>query len=528
MKQHFKLLATMPGIDAFLATQSLFAWEGEYNVEGGDSQYTTRVNDENENVRTLTSASVEPAIALTAEMGNPAIVLKTGKSTVHDEHLCSLLSALGLNANVTGDEIRFAEVDAEVLYNRLGNLDSAWCCIRRIKEFETNIDKVVESAMQIYQFANDWSKNRLDYIQSSDNQRASHAMKTEVLEKRAKSFKDWGVSGLETLTLNYDPRGSVLELVFRGHYSNALCAATFDWPIGKSVSQAMAELNRKTTFGKYEVRPTRIPEDVQGVLNGLVIEGCNVRIVDQLPKRLYDKVNACLQIIGGTWHSGQKAHMFDEDPTSMLDTLIARGEVYTARDYEFFATQPPLVSKVIASARIQPGMTVLEPSAGRGALAMAAAEIVGKANVTCFELMPENVAFLKQLGFAQDGPVDFLETKPEPIYDCVIANPPFSNFRDTTHIRKAFAFLKPGGVLVSIASTQWQSHDTRPAKEFRKFLDELGAVVEQIPAGAFKASGTNVPSTLIMLTKPSETEPVVAEVETAHPVTAQDPLAFLL
>jgi hypothetical protein len=45
--------------------------EGEYNVEGGDSQYTTRVNDENENVRTLTSASVEPAIALTAEMGNP-------------------------------------------------------------------------------------------------------------------------------------------------------------------------------------------------------------------------------------------------------------------------------------------------------------------------------------------------------------------------------------------------------------------------------------------------------------------------
>jgi predicted RNA methylase len=528
MKQHFKLLATMPEIDPFLATQSLFPWEGEYNLEGGDSHYITRVTDESGNLRTLTSTTATPSIVLAAETGSTDIVIKTGKSTVHDEHLCTLLSAMGLNASITGDEVRFGNIDAEVLHSRLGKLDSAWCCIRRIKEFESDINKVVESAMQIYRFANDWSKNRLDSIQEPEGKLNAVALVTNALEERARKFKDWSVNGLEALKLNYDPRGSILDLVFRGHYPNGLCAANFDWPVGKTIGQAMSELNRKTKFGKYEVRPTRIPEEVQGVLNGLVIEGCNVRIVDQLPKRLYDKVDNTLQAIGGRWHTGHQAHVFEEDPTSMIDTLIESGEVYTARDFEFFATQPPLVSLVIAKANIQPGMTILEPSAGRAALAMAAADIVGKANVTCFELMPENVTALKKLGFAQSGPVDFLEVKPEPIYDRVIANPPFSNFRDCAHIRKAYDFLKPGGVLVTIASTQWQTHDTRPAKEFRKYLDDLGANVEQIPAGAFRESGTNVATTLITLTKPLQSVPEIVEQALPNVVEAKDPLAFLL
>jgi D-arabinose 1-dehydrogenase-like Zn-dependent alcohol dehydrogenase len=128
-------------------------------------------------------------------------------------------------------------------------------------------------------------------------------------------------------------------------------------------------------------------------------------------------------------------------------------------------------------------MTVLEPSAGRGALAMAAAEIVGKANVTCFELMPENVAFLKQLGFAQDGPVDFLGNQARTDLRLRHCKSALQQLQRHNTYPKGVCILKPGGVLVSIASTQWQSHDTRPAKEFRKFLDELGAVVEQIPAG---------------------------------------------
>jgi predicted RNA methylase len=79
-------------------------------------------------------------------------------------------------------------------------------------------------------------------------------------------------------------------------------------------------------------------------------------------------------------------------------------------------------------------MTVLEPHAGDGALAMAAAEIVGRDLVTCYELMPRNVNKLRTMGFRIEVPTDFLQVVPEPKFDRVILNPPFSKMRDVAHI----------------------------------------------------------------------------------------------
>lgn len=70
-------------------------------------------------------------------------------------------------------------------------------------------------------------------------------------------------------------------------------------------------------------------------------------------------------------------------------------------------------------------------------------------------------------------------------------------------IGHALKFVKPGGRLVGIASTHWQSVETKPAQAFKAMLASLGANVESVPHGAFKESGTDVPTTLITLNVPA-------------------------
>ena len=75
--------------------------------------------------------------------------------------------------------------------------------------------------------------------------------------------------------------------------------------------------------------------------------------------------------------------------------------------------------------------------------------------------------------------------------------------RDVAHISHALKFVKPGGRLVAIASTHWQNVETKPAQAFKAMLASLGANVESVPPGAFKESGTDVPTTLITLDVPA-------------------------
>lgn len=52
--------------------------------------------------------------------------------------------------------------------------------------------------------------------------------------------------------------------------------------------------------------------------------------------------------------------------------------------------------------------------------------------------------------------------------------------------------LTAGGVLVSLTSPGWRTGRTIAQRNFRAFVDNIGAEVEALPAGAFKASGTKV------------------------------------
>ncbi len=497
MKQHLLLMCEVPDIEQILAIRSLFQCEWTFNEDNPERLRTVIAEGEPGKRVMFAAESDEPLLWATTRSDKIEITVSPEVKLPEELHV--LLRAMGLReCGRTPEGISLGSTDDEALFDRISTLDAAWILLRRLKQFETDVQSVQKSATTILEFTQNW---KLNCTRVSERQETKAMLAhTEMLEDQTKRFAEWNVAGLKGVTLNYDPRGSALALIFDGHYPMEICALTFDWPVGQALNpNANPQQGRP---GKYDIRPTRIASDVQGILNGLAVLDCKVKIAQRLTPRLYAKVNELLTTLGGQWSTAQQAHVFAEDPTPMLETLTATGEVYTAKDYEFFATQPAQTSQVIAEACILPGMIVIEPNAGAGALAMAAAEIVGKSNVICYELMPQNVKTLTALGFQLQGPQDFLSVKPEPVADRCVMNPPFSGGRDMVHIRHAMEFLKPGGVLVSIASTQWQTHDTKPAKAFQAYLMTLGAKVIAIPAGAFKASGTDVATTLLVLKKP--------------------------
>ena len=116
----------------------------------------------------------------------------------------------------------------------------------------------------------------------------------------------------------------------------------------------------------------------------------------------------------------------------------------------FFPTPPDLVRRMLDECGSLHGYRVLEPSAGRGDIASAAR--AEGARVTCYELVPRLVDILRAAGF-EATEADFMTVKPDPVFDFVLMNPPFERQADRAHVRHAFEFLAPGGILVAIVGS---------------------------------------------------------------------------
>ncbi len=192
-----------------------------------------------------------------------------------------------------------------------------------------------------------------------------------------------------------------------------------------------------------------------------------------------------------------KKNGFESDKAEeLLERILSGEKVNDKKKFQFFATCKPQVKTVQEKACVESHHCVLEPSAGHGDLV----EGLNKANVQCFELFEDNVKILQDKGY-QVTSGDFLEIPSQPVYDRILANPPFTKNQDIKHIKHMYEFLKSGGRLVSIASKSWQTGQQKLQKEFRDWLEEVGAEVEEVEAGAFKESGTNVATVIITINK---------------------------
>jgi predicted RNA methylase len=236
----------------------------------------------------------------------------------------------------------------------------------------------------------------------------------------------------------------------------------------------------------------RIDDEVLAVLSAAETAGQNVVLPGQLDRKLYERTNKVLEAAGGKWNRKARAHVFDADASERMDQIILSGTVEVPKDeFNFFPSPPAVVDRLMHFAEVGEEMRVLEPSAGKGAIAYACAE--AGAVVDCFELMESNFAALA--GDARLGHVkraDFLEVEPEPVYDRVVMNPPFLKQADIKHVTHALKFLKPGGLLVAVMSAGVTFRSDARTAQFRDLVDARGGHIEPLPENSFKASGTGV------------------------------------
>ncbi|GBU18066.1 methyltransferase [Methylobacterium sp.] len=217
----------------------------------------------------------------------------------------------------------------------------------------------------------------------------------------------------------------------------------------------------------------------------------------QLDRKLYTDTNKVLEAAGGKWSRKAKAHLFDGDAAEAVEPIILTGEIVSRKvEFQQFYTPPDLAERVIAAAGILPGMWVLEPSAGRGALAIPA--LVAGGQVDCVELNRANAEHLDEADRFDVVCCDFLTVASERQYDRVVMNPPFTRDQDIRHVEHALKFLAPGGRLVAIMSGGVLFRQGRAAT-FREMVAARGGTIEPLPADSFKASGTSVSTCLVTI-----------------------------
>lgn len=221
---------------------------------------------------------------------------------------------------------------------------------------------------------------------------------------------------------------------------------------------------------------------------------------------------------------------------------LERSMVGRANDgLDFFPTPQAIADEMVMVAEIEPGMSVLEPSAGMGHIAERIREAGAEPDVA--EMSSGRRELLEAKGFYAVGS-DFMDMNPRgftygdvfrdkdgvegimrgsggmgsgrvgfiPLgkderqmewkdredlegvrktgansgYDRIVMNPPFSNRRDVEHVRRAYDLLKPGGRLVAIMGEGSFFGQDKKAQEFRDWLDSVGGTSEKLPEGSFQ------------------------------------------
>jgi hypothetical protein len=169
----------------------------------------------------------------------------------------------------------------------------------------------------------------------------------------------------------------------------------------------------------------------------------------------------------------------------------------------YFPTPAAIIDRMIYAADFPTdGCSMLEPSAGGGAILDRVRSVMGDCTFIAFERHSSLREILQLKGYDTTG-ADFTESDDSIKVDRVLMNPPFEHGQDMNHVSRAYCHLKPGGRLVAIMAPGWRYRQDRSSVLFREWFEETGGTCEDLPAGAFKESGTGVSTVMITIDAPA-------------------------
>ena len=234
--------------------------------------------------------------------------------------------------------------------------------------------------------------------------------------------------------------------------------------------------------------------NVEDILKHCTLEDSVLKLPKvQFNKKSYAEAKKWIEEAGGSWQSGKiQGFTFPFNPERVFSILKEGKRCNLQQEYQFFETPAEVADwLVMLAGGIHENDTVLEPSAGRGALIKAIHRACPSVTVECYELMPENREFLHTLSNVILLDEDFTKDSVG-YYTKIIANPPFSGNQDIDHVKLMYDRLEQGGALAAITSQHWKFASEKKCVDFRQWLEEVHGEVFEIDAGEFKESGTSI------------------------------------
>lgn len=254
----------------------------------------------------------------------------------------------------------------------------------------------------------------------------------------------------------------------------------------------------------------RIDDDVLAVLARCTTSGQALTLPGQLDRPMYVRVNRVLEGLGFKWVRKEKAHTIGlaGGAAEALEAVLLTGKVVLPETFQFFPTPPDVVHRLVMAAQLDAGLDVLEPSSGDGAIALELSRL-WKCTVKCCEIQDSKASITTAAGLPTMV-ADFLTIAPFPIFDRVVMNPPFRRAQDAAHVLHALRFLKPEGRLVAVMSAGIEFRQDELYRTVRDLVAARGGAIERLPEGAFKASGTDVRTCLVIIPgEAAQREPVI-------------------
>ena len=187
--------------------------------------------------------------------------------------------------------------------------------------------------------------------------------------------------------------------------------------------------------------------------------------------------------------------MLNQDKINALRETLKHG-IQTVAVPQLFETPRELAARMVDEASIEPGNSVLEPSAGTGRILQAIMTDDTARAVIAVEINQQLADRLREEYPLTDVfDWDFLQYQRGnyPV-DRIIMNPPFINGADIKHIKHALTMLKSGGRLVAICANGPRQRD-----QLMPIAENSGGFWEGLPQGTFKDKGTNVNTALIVI-----------------------------
>lgn len=188
---------------------------------------------------------------------------------------------------------------------------------------------------------------------------------------------------------------------------------------------------------------------------------------------------------------------------------LERALIGTKVGFDFFPTPKDLCARMVEMSGLQSGDPILvpaprylEPEAGNGNIAEAIRAAGVEPDVV------ELSAALREILEAKKFNVigwNFMDVSGE--WDCIIMNPPFGRNIDIEHVRHAYSLLAERGRIVAIIGSGAFHRSGKTEEDFRNWLTQLGAEVEELPNGTFNdrtlMATTGANARLVRITKAS-------------------------